>query len=914
MNKKMSRIAAIALSAAMVTSAFAMSTSSAFAATTPTISTTAQDIAAVYDSTAGAANTFTLPTKIVDGATINIGDNKESVDVNANQNANDKYNWVSSDNNVATVNNTTGEVKLGKANKKVTFTAYGTADFGKIETGKHNQTAQYKATSVKMTVNVYVYANNAALVLPTDATMTAGTYVDSDVTASFNQTKEFGVYTVKAGSDAQATYEAASGYDFATGNSNIPLVDPADTQKTVTTVSNAAAVTVAAQPASAVKTGATTITAYVHGDKDATAVPATLTVDNTYTLSADAEFNGVRSFGQETATNNVTADDDYNLTNVAVKLNSHKLTVDEDALVGAVSGAGDVALQDGTVASITGATNVTTDVDNATTRTTAPTVKVGDITGATAVTATGSVDPVNGKYGTISLGNISTKNLTVVTTQDADEAAQGLVTIGNVTASGAVSVTTTSDAKTLTLGTISGTQGAFADCPFDASFALTAGKFTTGDLKNIGRVTVNAGAELTTGAIATGTVGTASDACGDNSADTSIVKVNGKLNAKSIYTQASPDGTGTIIIPANSFTIAANGQINTHLNLTVTNATVGSVLYTTNYASSGAFNMPGFTTVESANVGKNVYNYVVKAAELQGILLDNADVAIGDGSSATLKASTVPNLSLPTGVSVKWTASKDSVSLTPSADSLSCAVKSTGYTAANINGSNNVVVTATLVNKDGTVYKPFGTTLSSQDAQITLTAEQAPVLTTKVQNLGDTEAKAVTADTVVKMTQSTYATVDFSADKAGITAADLKYGTGNGKVAETGTYDPWNGTAGKYYIYANGKVGDKVGVYANGQKIFQVEIVDRPFTSDTTVDFAMKAGSKYQFKITPNADTTIKDFAFNTANDAALSTWGFTKNADGTVTATIKANKAGKYGVYCDINGVKYKVFAVTVK
>ena len=73
MNKKLSRIAAIALSAAMVTSAFAMSTSSAFAATTPTITTTAKDVAATYGGTS--SSTFMLPTSIAKGAKIDVGDN-----------------------------------------------------------------------------------------------------------------------------------------------------------------------------------------------------------------------------------------------------------------------------------------------------------------------------------------------------------------------------------------------------------------------------------------------------------------------------------------------------------------------------------------------------------------------------------------------------------------------------------------------------------------------------------------------------------------------------------------------------------------------------------------------------------------------------------------------------------------------
>lgn len=928
MNKKLSRIAAIALSAAMVTSAFAMSTSASFAATTPTITTTAVDKAVTYG---GAANTFTLPTSIAKGATIDIGDNTKDVAVTANDvdtvTDGNQYNWVSSDTTVATADNT-GKVTVKKANKEVTFTTYGTADFGTIETGKHNNTEAYKATNVKMTVHVYVYADGAAVVLPgvkADVIANAaGTYVDSDTAASFNETKHYGVYTVKGGTDALATYAAATEkYSFASNNSDIQFTGK------VTTVDEAAAADgtdVLAQPATAVKTGKATISAYKTGDKTATAVPATLTVENSYTLSDNATFEGVKKFGYETVTNNTTAKDGYNLTNVAIKTAGKNLTVDNGAIVGAVTDnsaapTSTVTLTDGTVASITGAAAVTTAIDTgAATKAAAPVVKTGDIS-ATAVTVAGAtVKAKDENYGTINLGNVKATTLGVTTSQDSNKAAEGLVTIGNVTASGAVTVTTTPDAKTLTMGTISGTQGAFADCPYDASLTLAAGKFTTGDLKYIGRVEVKANTELTAGAISTGTVGKnpGPDACGDNSADTSVVTVNGKLTAKSIYTYAAPTGAGTIVLPASSFTIATDTAVaSTGLTLNVTNATVGSVLYTTNFASPEAFKMNGITAVESKNTGKNVYDYVVKTAELQGIILDNNNISVGNGSSAVVKATTVPNLPLPAGVTVSWSASKTSVALTPSADTMSCSIKSTGYTDANINGSNNVVVTATLVNKDGTVYKPFGTTLSSQDCQVTLTSAVAPVLTTTVTDL-DGKTQTVTADTVIKMTQSTYNTVNFAADKAGI--ADIKYGTGDGAKAQTGTTSAWNGTAGKYTIYASGKVGDKVGVFANGVKVFQIEIVDRPFKCDTTLDLdgvkgkALTVGQKYSFKIY-DATTAIKDFTFLTANDSAVASWGFVKNADGTVTATIKALKAtDKIGVYAKINGVTYKVFAAAVK
>jgi hypothetical protein len=76
----------------------------------------------------------------------------------------------------------------------------------------------------------------------------------------------------------------------------------------------------------------------------------------------------------------------------------------------------------------------------------------------------------------------------------------------------------------------------------------------------------------------------------------------------------------------------------------------------------------------------------------------------------------------------------------------------------------------------------------------------------------------------------------------------------------------------------------------------------------------MKAGKTYTFKITPNAGTKIDNFTFLTGNDSKLSTWGCWKQADGTEMARVKAVSAGRYGVYAKINGVTYKVFAITVQ
>ena len=166
----------------------------------------------------------------------------------------------------------------------------------------------------------------------------------------------------------------------------------------------------------------------------------------------------------------------------------------------------------------------------------------------------------------------------------------------------------------------------------------------------------------------------------------------------------------------------------------------------------------------------------------------------------------------------------------------------------------------------------------------------------------------------LSFTQSTTVPITFvSADGSKIDT--FNYNAGNGKIMSTRApaSTVWNGVSGEYGMYMNGPVGSATGVYVNGQKICSVKVADRPFTCDTTCNFSLKAGKTYEFKLTPAAGTTFDNFTFNTAKDAALSTNGYKKNADGTINAFVKAVQKGTYGVYVTINGVQYKVFAVTV-
>lgn len=223
---------------------------------------------------------------------------------------------------------------------------------------------------------------------------------------------------------------------------------------------------------------------------------------------------------------------------------------------------------------------------------------------------------------------------------------------------------------------------------------------------------------------------------------------------------------------------------------------------------------------------------------------------------------------------------------------------------------NNVKVTV-LGSKAGTANLTFKWVDPSTGKTLTHTA---------VANVADepvyayVDGRVVNPTDTISIAQSTTKAITF------ITATGKKidtfnYNAGNGKIMSTRApaSTVWNGVSGDYGMYMNGPVGSVTGVYVNNQKICNVKVADRPFTCDTTYNFNLKAGKTYEFKLTPAAGTTFDNFTFNTAKDAALSTNGYKKNADGTINAFVKAVQKGTYGVYVTINDVQYKVFAVTV-
>ncbi|WP_413778023.1 beta strand repeat-containing protein [Caproicibacterium sp. XB1] len=911
MNKKMSRIAAIALSAAMVTSAFAMSTSASFASTLPAenkvatvafkdaYKTIVKDNTAV-DFGAPATTTLDLADAQVNGKTVDLSAFTPTL---------------------KSVTNSNGSVlKYRLANDT-------TPTFTPESIGASTVTFNYVISDTTDNIDYSFTVTGTVKVANKDTTK----FITADAAATTSGADFSGVYssataptnfTIKSLDANNATYETTStGTAYALPSSSATVAWTSSNTNAVT-LGSSAGVTVAPGFANA---GTSTISAAItNGNNSVSVTPLTVTVkENTAIVTTASSITIAPSATNSAITQLTNGSNVIDVTGKDITLSGTTMTslnVAAGSKVGSITLSGATALTainiaGATVGDITTATSTSADELPSATLSIADGATVGavDLSNASAVTPT--ITNASGKGALtvksvtlpstdtngVAITNSSTSAVTVSAIKAAKATFTGVATSGSMTAP-----TTTFNVTSLL--PVSATNGVDVSVT-DANLNVT----TAGKLKT---VTTNATVTTVSEKVAVGNhVNVGGAITSTNGADTFSFAKGANIEAA----VAGVTGKNVVVeAPVNTLTFGAAPSVGdvavkllgsykagdtwatvpatTDVDLGSTPATTG-VIIPADFRSASA---------SDAIETENGYSFLISGTTVTGITLDKTTATLANGGTLILTASNLPAGAADySNYDVHWTTSNPDF-VTVSGSGKTATIKAVKYTDAPVASTDNSsVITATY-----NVYDSSNQLAGSFTATCKVTVSPAPALTTTVTDLNG-KTQTVDENTVIQMTQSTYNTVKFASNG---TISNIAYSTGNDKVAQTGTVSAWNGTAGEYTIYANGKVGDKVGVYANGKKVFQVEIVDRPFTSDTTVDFAMKAGSKYQFKIIPNADTTIKDFTFNTANDAALSTWGFTKNADGTVTATVKANKAGKYGVYCDINGVKYKVFAVTVK
>ena len=389
------------------------------------------------------------------------------------------------------------------------------------------------------------------------------------------------------------------------------------------------------------------------------------------------------------------------------------------------------------------------------------TIKAGDISAHTInVLGTNAENNTTYTYQTVETGNLDASNINITAYDNGSATSPmgyGRVVVKDITIrrdaqdSGVLGVVNTGltltagkYVNTMELGSISGQAGPYEDSPFGAQVTVAQGKFDDlGDLNRIGKVTIgtkDTSADVTVGTIDTGVVNMGYDYV-DQTHSESAVQVNGgsALTADSITADEilqknrSSSGYGSITMTAPNSLFVKNDSGNqssaTSTYLYVPDAKVGDTLYTA-YNTSGRnyIFMPvsGMDVLAQPGANKS-YNFILQSVAFQGIRMTDTNVSVGE-TPVTLSLAAMPDsTTLPEGVTVSWTATTDTagkqtVSLTPSADGMSCVVTATGYTADNINNGNNVVVTATLM-KDGKVYCDVAANTAT--ANVTLTDVQA---------------------------------------------------------------------------------------------------------------------------------------------------------------------------------------------
>ncbi len=230
------------------------------------------------------------------------------------------------------------------------------------------------------------------------------------------------------------------------------------------------------------------------------------------------------------------------------------------------------------------------------------------------------------------------------------------------------------------------------------------------------------------------------------------------------------------------------------------------------------------------------------------------------------------------------------------------------------------VQTVTVTDEDGetvpvTKNEDGSFTFTQPAGEVTIDVAFTPHVSSSIQLQDGSAVEIASPDDVIEIPQSSTFTVTFKSEKP---LSDFAFLAGNGKAIATDTVAAWNpetreGTYTLYGLGAPGSAHDTTGIYVNGVKLFSMQVVPRPLTSDTTVDFAMQVGGTYQFWVKP--DDPDASYTFNTANGNMLQT-SIVKDAypdeEGRYLCRLTVTGRGDtVGVYCNIDGNTYKLFTV---
>lgn len=191
-----------------------------------------------------------------------------------------------------------------------------------------------------------------------------------------------------------------------------------------------------------------------------------------------------------------------------------------------------------------------------------------------------------------------------------------------------------------------------------------------------------------------------------------------------------------------------------------------------------------------------------------------------------------------------------------------------------------------------------------------------------IQKTGEADAQAVkcseTGDVNLAFGASNVFTVKTADEEVAKTIT-----VGTGLYATIDTVKAWDAASqtATYRIYPYWKSDAATGVYCGGKKLFTARIAQRPFESDTTVNFSLAKGKTYNARITLNkpedGQAMNPAYGFCTGNSSVLGdTVLKTKELpDGRIQYDFRvtAKGAGATGVYMNVAGVNYKIFTVSV-
>ena len=1024
MNKRLNKVAAVALAAAMVSSAFAMSTATAFA-TAPALPTAKAQLenSTVYMAKGG--NTTVNVTKAV---TSNLFKELDANSTAANLNIKSvtttdgtvldtsDITAIDDTNATATADNTV--VKVDNANGNFSFTE------------QKAGTQQVTVSGLQCTAGGKTY-NLAPITFDIDLVDTAkddGGYIstvwssaETDANANIGNT----VDSINVGGNAYLYSETVAADDSEKAFATPAYISAVDK----TASSDTAVLTVDTNKATGVAVGSATAS-YLYNNKgvketktspelSVTTAPVITTYDNVSAIEASTTTKGSYDVTYGTDKKSVTMTNDQ-LAKVTLKL-AGTTSIPAGATIGTLDINGNSVTIDGaTVKKVTdtkadstaevtvkntlvGTTNhdaaVSTKVDSIDTK---GAVHIGNAKDV-ATTTVGSVKTTSAS--TVDVSANANKDKTAIRTKvnsitannieiNSAKASIGVITRASTDSQGTLQMNNSSSTEDIILPAVDGykltvnsntTVASIADCP---SASIASGK----------TLTVSGKATFTGNVIATGDDKTGTLAIAPNSltilgngSDAFTLKVNDvkngdtafmtKDNAKAIaYTNDGNDkknenktAYANIVTPGYTAEQKAGSK-----NAVVRDVTVGSLTDATQGSklnSNGTYDVE-IVSGETKQLAVNPYpassfgdNFHINWSYTGG--KKNADFKLGTAGASGLTNTitgtydknntttsktqqvtaqlykmdeTTGNAEPVNGKSVTYnvtvtdkksvattdftlTADKNVIKPSESMTLTAAPNGDSALTDVTAKSSNDFVATVPTSATDNalkvTATGKTGTAVITVTATLPDGSKVSHVYTVSVTNtpvVAIVNGKIVGPTDIVKVTQSTAQHVTFIAAD-GKKFTDFKYTAGNDKVMQTRAYPSkgytlWDGMSGDYGMYMNGGVkdgvGDKTGVYVNGQLAFTVQVTDRPFQCDTTQTVDLKKGNTYCFKITPK--TTVDNFTFNTARDAALTTCGLQKNADGSYLCKVHGTQTGSYGVYITLNGQQYKVFAVNVK